>query len=69
MTDADGMATFNVTFSNLPVGQPVCITARASVGGQTYSATATFAAGGGIIVPTATPVNPFPTPTPKHGKH
>lgn len=63
-TDADGIATFNVTFSNLPVGQPVCITARASVGGQTYAATATFAASGGFIVPTTTPGYPFPFPTP-----
>lgn len=70
-TDTDGIAKFDVTFSNLPVGQPACITAHASVGGQTYTTTATFAPSGGIIAPTATPGNPQPTPinpqpTPTH---
>lgn len=44
-TDADGIATIPVTFSGLPVGAPVCVTATVTIEQQTYTATTTFAAG------------------------
>jgi hypothetical protein len=43
-TDVQGIAAFAVAFAGLPPGQPVCITAITTLGGQTYTAGATFAA-------------------------
>ncbi len=43
-TGARGLASFEVSFTGLPPGQPICITAFVTVGGQTYTASATFAA-------------------------
>ena len=68
-TNSSGLAAFTVSFSGLPVGQPVCITATARANGQTYTSTATFApSGGGRASSSPTPINPQPTPThkPKH---
>ncbi|GAC1450230.1 MAG: hypothetical protein PVSMB4_08980 [Ktedonobacterales bacterium] len=44
-TGADGIADVPVTFSNLPVGQPVCVTATATIAHRVYSTTTTFNAG------------------------
>lgn len=42
VTDADGIATINVTYGGLPANQPVFVTANASIGRQTVSAQTTF---------------------------
>jgi hypothetical protein len=44
VTQSDGVATITVTFSGLPVAQPVCVTATVTVGGQTYTTDTEFAA-------------------------
>jgi hypothetical protein len=60
-TGGDGVAVVQVGFSGLPVGQPVCLTATASVGGQTYSADTTFTAAF-PAAPTAAPTAPSTEP-------
>jgi hypothetical protein len=42
-TGADGIAAIPVRVSGMPGGQPVCVSATVRVGGQEYSANATFA--------------------------
>jgi hypothetical protein len=54
-TGADGLATLQVSVAGLPVGQPVCLTASAPLGNQTYTADTTFT--------TAFPAKPTATPT------
>ncbi|HEV2236007.1 MAG TPA: hypothetical protein VGR57_05020, partial [Ktedonobacterales bacterium] len=61
-TGADGVAAVQVSYSNLPTGQPVCLTATASAGGQDYSADTTFTAAF-PPAPTAVPTTP-PTTNP-----
>lgn len=41
-TGADGIADVPVTFSNLPVGEPVCVTVTATIAHRVYSTTTTF---------------------------
>jgi hypothetical protein len=68
-TGTDGVAAVAVAFSGLPVGEPVCVTAQADIGGQTYAADTTFTAAA-EAPPTATPLTPdasaptSPAPTP-----
>jgi hypothetical protein len=54
-TGADGLATLQVSFEGLQVGQPICLTASAALAGQTYTADTTFTA--------ASPAKPTATPT------
>jgi hypothetical protein len=43
VTDADGTVAFEVAYAGLRPGQPVCLTAFATAGAQTYTASVTFA--------------------------
>jgi hypothetical protein len=65
-TGPDGVAAVQVGFAGLPVGQPVCLTASASVGGQTLSADTTFTAAF-PAAPTAPPAQPTSPPAPGGG--
>jgi hypothetical protein len=65
-TGPDGVAAVQVGFAGLPIGQPVCLTANASVGGQTVSADTTFTAAF-PTAPTAPPASPTSPPAPGGG--
>jgi hypothetical protein len=62
-TGPDGIAAVQVSFAGLPIGQPVCLTATASVGGQTLSADTTFTA----AFPAAPTAAPTSSPAPGGG--
>jgi hypothetical protein len=58
ITDADGIAVFNVTYSGATLGQPIYATVTATVGTQSATGTTTFLAGGGASTKDTTSQQP-----------